>query len=66
MGESSNSISNGSIDKEHETEEFEIQNRPTKNIIIDIKTECDINEDKNDTPAIDLAISLWKSWHLLQ
>ena len=62
MGESSNSVAvsveNGSIEKEQETEEFEIQNRPTKNIIIDIKTECDINGDKNDTPLIDLAISL--------
>ncbi|XP_070491679.1 daxx-like protein [Chironomus tepperi] len=60
IGESSNSkenIENGSVESKDDADE-ELQNRPTKNIIIDIKTECDINGEKNDTPVIDLAISL--------
>lgn len=61
MGESSSSkvdvkTENGLDEKEVTVDE--LQNRPTKSILIDIKTECDINEDNTDTPVIDLAISL--------
>lgn len=61
MGEPSNSkevkAENGLSEKEEIADE-DLQNRPTKSILIDIKTECDINEENNDTPVIDLAISL--------
>ena len=62
MGESSNSKEEIKVEncpeEKVETTNDDLQNHPTKNIIIDIKTECDMNGEKNDAPVIDLAISL--------